>query len=93
MQMNAKRRSIIANVLGVISVAYLLFLWTIVLNPLKWNIAFPGGVVAGFFTMLLNVIVAVLAGIWGKRTWLIVTGVSAVTFIYLGFLQKLNFIY
>ena len=91
--MNTKARLIIANVLGSTSVAYLVFLWAIVINPWKWNIAFPGGVVPAFLTMLLNVVAAVLAGIWGKRPWLIVTGAAVVTFIYLGFFQKLEFIY
>ena len=83
----------LANVLGSISVAYLVFVWLIVLNPLKWNLAFPGGVTAGFFTLLLNVVVAILAGIFGKRAWLILTGASTVTFIYLGFFYRLPMLY
>jgi F0F1-type ATP synthase assembly protein I len=53
--MDAKTRSTMANILGVTTVVYLVFLWTIVLNPLKWKVSFPGGLTAGFLTMLLAV--------------------------------------
>jgi len=88
--MDAKIRSSMANVLGIATVVYLLFLWTIVLNPLKWNVSFPGGLRAGFLTMLLAIAMSVLAGVWGKRAWLIIiAAVAVLTFIYIGFFYRM----
>src|SRR5215467_12465204 len=53
MSMDAKTRSTMANILGVTRLVYLVFLWTIVLNPLKRNVSFPGGPTADFLTMVL----------------------------------------
>jgi hypothetical protein len=91
--MGTRVRSATANVLGVLALIYLVFLWTIVLNPVKWNLSFPGGLSAGFITMLLAILASVVAGIWGKRAWLVVAGAATLTFIYIGFVEKMPFVY
>jgi hypothetical protein len=64
-------------------------LWTIVLNPLKWNVALPGGLRGGFIAMLLAIVMSVLAALWRKRAWWIIVAAAAATFIYIGFFYKM----
>jgi len=91
--MGVKGKRAIGNWLGIVSVVYLVFLWTINLNPLKWNLRFPGGVRAMFSTMFLAMFTSSFAGLWGKRAWLVVAAAAIFTFIYLGFFVKSSWWY
>lgn len=91
--MDVRARSRTANTLGLITVLYLLFLWVVVLNPFAWDLRFPGGLKSGFITMLLAIVASLIAGIWGKRAWLIVTAAATSTFVYILFFYKMPMIY
>jgi len=87
--MDIKSRSSVANILGIVTTLYLAFLWMVVLNPLRWNVSFPGGIKAGFITMLLAICASTLAALWGKRAWWIIAACSIGTFIYIGFFYRM----
>jgi hypothetical protein len=94
MGMGKEVRSTVANVLRTLIVLYLLFLWTVVLNPFRWEISFPGGLRGGTITMLLAIVASSIAAGWGKKVWLLVTARATVlTFIYMGFFYKMPLIY
>jgi hypothetical protein len=81
----AKRRSLIATVLGLLSLCGTLLLWAVMLAPPKWHYRFPGGAHAATFTLLLAILFSSIAGIWGRRRWLFVTVFGLVTVLYVWF--------
>lgn len=58
-------RRVITNVLGVLAIMFLIFHWIVLLNPLKWDLSFPGGIRGALLTMLMAML-ASLAGASGE---------------------------
>jgi len=71
------------NLLGIISLITLLFLWVALLAPFTWGVRFPGAAAGGVLAILSAIVFPVIAAIWGSRRWLVVSAVAVLTLAYI----------
>ena len=70
----------IADVVGALSLAGLLAVWAMVLNPLKTPGFVPRGTAVGALTMFA--LLSFLAGFYGVRAWFVVFAATIPTLVY-----------
>jgi hypothetical protein len=81
-------RNATANVLGVLSVMALVFLWIFMLAPLEWHLHFPGGFMVEAPTLMLATALSFVAGICGRRIWFVVAAIAVLTVAYVWFFMN-----
>jgi len=76
-------RRIITIGLGVVSTIMLARLWVSLFVPYTWGLQFPGGDIGAASALLSAIVLSLIAGIWGSRTWLYVLGAGILTVAYI----------
>lgn len=73
---------------GTASIGLVVFLWLVVLAPVRWNLRFPGGLHWMAICLVASVVFSVLAWKYGGRAWLVALFSAIFTFIYIGFVMR-----
>jgi hypothetical protein len=80
----SRARSKVTNILGMLSLAALLVVWLLVLNPMKWNGEFPGAAPV----LVLLAITSFLASVRGSRLWSLVFAATILTLVFVLFFYR-----
>jgi hypothetical protein len=83
--MSSRKNPVLSAVLGWLSVAGLIFLWTIELLPVKWNVRYPGDGLGTGLTLFFCAVMLFLAARKGSPWWYVVAVAGILTLVYVGF--------